>query len=77
MLAIAVLLVFAWIQGRSRRNPRAGQGGGARSERQLTKRVGKAASARLIEQLRRKHPDRSRDWCADKALFDLERDRRY
>ncbi len=77
LLIAAVALLWNWFQRRSRRGTRAGYGGGARSERQLVKRLGRAASDRLIDQLSLKHPERSREWCADKALFDLERDRRY
>lgn len=78
LIAIAlVVVVWQWLSRRSRRSTRAGYGGGTRSEKQLTKRVGASAAHRLIEQLSFKHPERSREWCADKALFDLERDRRY
>jgi len=31
---------------------------------------------RLVEQLQLRHPDRSEQWCWEKAIFDIERDRR-
>jgi len=30
---------------------------------------------RLVRNLMIRHPDRSADWCCDKAIYDLERDR--
>ena len=75
LIAIALLL-WNWFQRKSG-GGRAGFRGGTHSERKLIKVVGRAASDRLIEQLQQRNPDRSRDWCADKALFDWERDRRY
>lgn len=77
LLVAAVLLLWGWFQRRSGRGGRAGFRGGAQSERKLIKLLGKKPAARLIEQLQQRHPERSRSWCADKALFDLERDRRY
>ncbi len=36
----------------------------------------KASAYRLVDGLKRKHPHRSEKWCYEKALRDLERDRR-
>jgi len=75
VIAIALLL-WSWFQ-RSAKGGRAGFKGGTQSERKLVKAVGRSVANRLIDQLHQRNPDRSRDWCADKALFDWERDRRY
>ena len=78
LLIIALaLLCWNWLQRRSGSSGRAGFRGGAQSERKLVRLVGKKPADRLIEKLQQRHPERSREWCADKALFDLERDRRY
>lgn len=76
LLVALALLLWNWLRRRSS-GVRSGFRGGAQSERQLAKRVGRGPADRLIQQLQQRHPERSRDWCADKALFDLERDRRY
>lgn len=75
-LIVVALLIWNWFQ-RSSGSGRAGFKGGTQSERKLIKAVGRPAANRLIDQLQQRNPDRSRDWCADKALFDWERDRRY
>lgn len=36
----------------------------------------KETARRLTNATRRNHPNRSEQWCQEKALFDLERDRR-
>jgi hypothetical protein len=33
------------------------------------------AAERLINQVQQNHPDRSIDWCVEKAIYDLQRDR--
>lgn len=33
-------------------------------------------SERLIERIEFNHPDRSKRWCVEKAIYDLQRDRR-
>ncbi|MBD2019412.1 hypothetical protein H6F43_04335, partial [Leptolyngbya sp. FACHB-36] len=35
------------------------------------------AADRLLAQVKLRHPDRSTDWCVEKVIYDLERDRRY
>jgi len=35
----------------------------------------RAASERLVQQIQRVYPDKSPKWCAEKALWDLRRDR--
>ncbi|MBD2259907.1 hypothetical protein [Pseudanabaena sp. FACHB-2040] len=36
----------------------------------------RAGSERLVQAVRGKNPDKSGKWCAEKALWDLERDRK-
>lgn len=36
----------------------------------------RAAAERLVDQVQRKHPERSRQWCIEKVKYDLQRDRR-
>lgn len=78
------LLWFAWRQrdqtnlgrGSSRNNhnfrPRQHQ-----IERKLLKLLGgdRKTANRLIQQSRRRYPDKSNDWHWEKAIYDLERDR--
>jgi hypothetical protein len=33
-------------------------------------------SERLIERIALEHPGRSRQWCVEKAIYDIQRDRR-
>lgn len=33
-------------------------------------------SKRLIERIEFDHPDRSKRWCVEKAIYDIQRDRR-
>lgn len=35
----------------------------------------RAAAERLVDQMQRKHPEKSRSWCIEKVKYDLERDR--
>ncbi len=35
----------------------------------------RAAAERLVTQVQRKHPERSREWCIEKVEYDLSRDR--
>ncbi|BAU11856.1 hypothetical protein LEP3755_23590 [Leptolyngbya sp. NIES-3755] len=35
----------------------------------------RAAAERLIAQMQRKHPEKSRQWCIEKVKYDLQRDR--
>lgn len=80
-----VLLVVGWgllkytsgpnpASGRKRQEKPPTSGGNSTSERQLRKRVGPSTAERLIAHAAQKHPDRSRAWCADKALHELKRD---
>lgn len=35
----------------------------------------RAAAERLVDQMQRKHPEKSRQWCVEKVKYDLARDR--
>lgn len=35
----------------------------------------RAAAERLVDQMQRKHPEKSRSWCIEKVKYDLARDR--
>ncbi|MBE9013240.1 hypothetical protein IQ250_23870 [Pseudanabaenaceae cyanobacterium LEGE 13415] len=35
----------------------------------------RAAAERLVSQMQRKHPEKSRQWCIEKVKYDLARDR--
>lgn len=55
-------------------------GSGVRSStrRQLLRMVGgnPAVAARLVESVRDRYPNRSEQWCWEKAIYDIQRDRR-
>jgi hypothetical protein len=44
------------------------------NEKLLRGRVGSSTAERLVNHVLKKNPGRSRDWCIDKALQDLQRD---
>jgi hypothetical protein len=48
----------------------------SRSEAILEQRVGRETAERLILAVFLNNPKKSRQWCADKALYDLDRDLR-
>ncbi|MEO0431056.1 MAG: hypothetical protein AAF151_05110 [Cyanobacteria bacterium J06656_5] len=35
-----------------------------------------SVASRLVERVRSQNPDRSEQWCWEKAIYDIERDRR-
>ncbi|MEG3439362.1 hypothetical protein V0288_19705 [Pannus brasiliensis CCIBt3594] len=47
-------------------------------ERQLLSMVGgdRAVATRLLLNIRFKHPQKSKNWCYEKVIYDLQRDRR-
>ena len=50
-----------------------------RSTRQRLMRLvngNQAVAARLVQRVRSQNPDRSEQWCWEKAIYDIERDRR-
>lgn len=89
ILAIAVLAFIAWQVSRRRgfrltRTPqRSGSGSkaGQRIPPRLMKELDRLTrdrrlSERLVERIAFNHPDRSQRWCVEKAIYDLQRDRR-
>ena len=90
LLAIALLLaVYSWISGRRLPiygRPKPGQHtsiqrdrGVARStRRQLLGLVGGNATVaeRLVSDVQARNPGRTEQWCWEKAIYDVERDRR-
>lgn len=90
LLAIALLLaVYSWITGRRLPiygKPKAGKHasiqrdrGVARStRRQLLGLVGGNATVaqRLVSDVQARNPGRTEQWCWEKAIYDVERDRR-
>ena len=90
LLAIALLLaVYSWISGRRLpiySKPKSGQHtsiqrdhGVARStRRQLLGLVGGNATVaqRLVSDVQARNPGRTEQWCWEKAIYDIERDRR-
>lgn len=90
VIAIALLLaVYSWLTGYrlpiSRRStgthrtslPRA-QGVSRTTRKRLLRLVGGNASVaqRLVQDVRDRNPDRPEQWCWEKAIYDIERDRR-
>ncbi len=85
-LAIVVLMAIGWKLSRRRIRPsflarpsRAPGGGGVPRHlmgqlHRLTR--DRRVSERLIRQLAAANPRRSRRWCVEKAIYDLQRDRR-
>lgn len=77
-LALAVLGVgavgYGWSQSRK---PVGFQVSYGQLDRQLLLLMhqDRAAAERLVEQMQRKHPERSRQWCIEKVKYDLQRDR--
>jgi hypothetical protein len=83
LLAIALLvaLVF-WLRGRRGRRPRAASPTVPRSvrghtQRELLRLVGgnRAVAERLVEQVQVRNPHHSEQWCWEKAIYDIQRDR--
>jgi uncharacterized protein HemY len=92
ILAVLILLVIiAWLyRARLQRWWRQRQSAGSRTasrtggrpsratEKQLLRLTGgnRAAAERLVSKVRQRYPDRPEQWCWEKAIFDIERDRR-
>ena len=90
LLAIAILIgLYLWFN-RSRqlsfrsqqRIPSQPQSFGAqvsrRTQQQLLRLVNgnRAVALRLVEKVRERNPKRSEQWCWEKAIYDIQRDRR-
>ncbi len=87
-LAIVILVVVVVVMSRSQRRkrglsrPRSSSTSQSRSLPQTKKQLirlnggNRAVALRLVEQLRQRYPERSEQWYWEKAIFDIERDRR-
>ena len=85
---VLVVAVFCWVTGyrlptRLPSSPsRSGHISSSRVTRatrqQLLRLTGGNVSVaeRLVERVRSRHPERSEQWCWEKAIYDIERDRR-
>jgi hypothetical protein len=89
LFAIALLAaLFFWLRGRRRRPlaavrpsyapPTAPRPVRGRTQQQLLRLVGgnRAVAERLVEQVQLRHPNHSEQWCWEKAIYDIQRDRR-
>ena len=90
LLAVMVLGILGWWLSRRRRSPRRlgtaphlgrSRAGAAAASPQLMRRLDRLTkdrrvSERLIERVEFNHPGRSRSWCIEKAIYDIQRDRR-
>ena len=89
LLAIAILAaVYFWLN--RRRSPLRGitvprlgrqakiSGVDGRTRKELMRLVNgnRDVAARLVERIRLQNPGRSEQWCWEKAIYDLQRDRR-
>ncbi|HEY9625845.1 MAG TPA: hypothetical protein V6C84_00955 [Coleofasciculaceae cyanobacterium] len=65
-------------RSRSGRSPRSLGSASPASRRKLLRLVNgnEKVAIRLVSNLRATHPDRTEQWCWEKAIYDLERDRR-
>ncbi|MBW4658622.1 MAG: hypothetical protein KME15_08105 [Drouetiella hepatica Uher 2000/2452] len=65
------------VRSRQPRSPRLGSASPASRRRLLRLVNGNEKTAiRLVSNLKETHPERSEQWCWEKAIYDLERDRR-
>lgn len=83
---VLVVAVFCWVTGyrlpvltAPSRGSRGGSGRVSRAtQQQLLRLTGgnRSVAQRLVERVRSQHPDRSEQWWWEKAIYDIERDRR-
>ncbi|NJN20408.1 MAG: hypothetical protein HC812_03350 [Leptolyngbya sp. RL_3_1] len=89
LLAVAVLAVVLWQMSRRQRRRSIRffkeTGGGTNRPQRVPPRLmnelhrltrDRGLSERLIERIAFNNPERSRRWCVEKAIYDLQRDRR-
>ncbi|MEM1311647.1 MAG: hypothetical protein AAGF98_19465 [Cyanobacteria bacterium P01_H01_bin.153] len=89
LLAIVIIGAAIWWLGRQRRLPGnrlqrqrgLGRSTATAVPESLMRRLDRLTrdrrvSERLIERIEFNHPGRSRRWCVEKAIYDLQRDRR-
>lgn len=82
---VLVVAVFCWLTGyrlpirfSAPSLPR-GSSSVPRATRQRLMRLvngNQSVAARLVQRVRSQNPDRSEQWCWEKAIYDIERDRR-
>lgn len=91
LLAIALLVgLFFWLRRYSAQRRRGGRRTGSRAapasskqavrgqtQRELLRLVGgnRAVADRLVEQVQLRNPSHSEQWCWEKAIYDIQRDR--
>jgi ABC-type Fe3+ transport system permease subunit len=82
ILIITVVILVLW-RRRSRRrrfvySPAPRDRVSSETRKQLVRLNGgnRAVAARLVAKVQERYPDRSEQWCWEKAIFDIERDRR-
>ena len=82
---VLVVAVFCWLTGYrlplrfSVPSLPTGPAGVPRATRQRMMRLvngNQAVATRLVQRVRSQHPERSEQWCWEKAIYDIERDRR-
>lgn len=88
LAAVILVAVFCWLTGyrlpiQLRPIGRAsghqlGRGVSRATRKQLMRRVGgnAAVAQRLVERVKMQNPGRTEQWCWEKAIYDIERDRR-
>ncbi|MBE9078033.1 hypothetical protein IQ241_12135 [Romeria aff. gracilis LEGE 07310] len=88
LAVVIVVAVFCWLTGYRlpiQRRPlgqssshQLGRGVNRSTRQQLMRRVGgnAAVAQRLVERVKMQNPGRSEQWCWEKAIYDIERDRR-
>lgn len=90
LLAIALLVgLFFWLKqfrGRGRRvgsrttrpTAKTSRSVSGHTKRDLLRLVGgnREVAQRLVDQVKLRNPDHSEQWCWEKAIYDIERDRR-
>lgn len=82
---VLVVAVFCWLTGYrlpirfTAPSPSNNSSRVSRNTRQRLMRLvngNQAVAARLVERVRSRNPERSEQWCWEKAIYDIERDRR-
>lgn len=90
LLAIAILIgVYLWLtrfRRFSARSPQSVLSQNKSSSNQVSRRTrqqllrlvngNRAVALRLVEKVRERNPKRSEQWCWEKAIYDIQRDRR-
>ncbi len=83
-LIVGIFFLLRRYQGPKRSRSRSLSTSGAsqsvrsQTQRQLLRLVGgnRAVAERLVEQVQLRNPNHSQQWCWEKAIYDIQRDRR-